>query len=57
MANQNLLGFPNVARWYGAIRARPAVERGLKVLAESWVDVTKSGEARHNLFGAPQFSG
>jgi GST-like protein len=55
MANQSLVDFPNIARWYSAIRMRPAVERGLKVLAESWVDVTKSSEARRNLFGAPQF--
>jgi GST-like protein len=55
MANQSLADFSNIVRWYGAIRARPAVERGLKVLLEDWVDVTKSGEAKHNLFGAPQF--
>jgi GSH-dependent disulfide-bond oxidoreductase len=57
MANQSLTDFPGIARWYSAIRARPAVERGLKLLADSWVDVTKSSEARQNLFGAPQFAG
>lgn len=55
MANQSLDDFPNISRWYGAIRARPAVERGLKVLLDDWVDVTKSADAKLNLFGAPQF--
>ncbi len=56
MANQDLVDFPSVHRWYGAIRSRPAVESGLNVLREDWVDVTRSASARHNLFGAPQFS-
>ena len=55
MANQSLDDLPEVSRWYAAIRARPAVERGLKLLLDQWVDVTKSEEARTNLFGDPQY--
>ena len=42
--------FPNVVAWYGRVRARPAVGRGLDLLRSDWVDVTKSDEAKHNLF-------
>ena len=55
MANQTLDDLPRVSRWYAAIRARPAVERGIKLLLDQWVDVTKSEEARTNLFGGPQY--
>lgn len=55
MANQSLHDFPSIGRWYSTIRARPAVERGLKILLDSWVDVTTSETARVNLFGDPQY--
>lgn len=55
MANQSLEDLPRVSRWYGAIRAGLAVERGLKLLLDRWVDVTKSEEAQTNLFGDPQY--
>lgn len=55
MANQSLDDLPRVTRWYAAIRARPAVERGLKLLLDQWVDVTTSEEASTNLFGGPQY--
>jgi GSH-dependent disulfide-bond oxidoreductase len=57
MANQTIEDLPAVTRWYSSIRARPAVERGLKLLIDQWVDVTKSEQARTNLFGAPQYQG
>lgn len=47
----------HITRWYGAIRARPAVGRGLDLLREDWVDIARSGEAQANLFGAAQFVG
>ena len=56
MANQSLDDLLRVSRWYTAIRARPAVEGGLKLLLDQWGDVTKSEEARTNLFGDPQYS-
>jgi len=42
--------YPNVQAWYGRVRARPGVGRGLDQLRESWVDVTTSDEAKRNLF-------
>lgn len=44
--------FPHVQAWYGRIRKRPAVARGLDLLRDSWVDVSKSSEAKANLFSA-----
>jgi GST-like protein len=55
MANQTIDDLPNVKRWYGIVRARPAVERGVKLLIDQWVDVTTSDDARTNLFGDPQY--
>jgi len=42
--------FPRVQAWYGRMRSRPAVGRAVDLLRESWVDVTKSDEAKRNLF-------
>lgn len=56
MGGLTLEHYPNVRRWYGAIRARPAVERGLKILLDDWVDVSKSERAKRHLFGDPQYA-
>ncbi|EJL67563.1 glutathione S-transferase [Variovorax sp. CF313] len=42
--------FPRVQDWYGRVRSRPGVGRGLDLLRNQWVDVTKSDEAKLNLF-------
>lgn len=50
----DLAAFPNVARWKEAIKARPAVRRGLEVLADRRRPLL-SEQARSNLFGDNQF--
>lgn len=51
MAGQSLAEFKHVARWYGAIRSRPAVERGMALLRDSWSDVCNNDAAAQILFG------
>jgi len=47
--------FPNFKRWFDTINARPAVERGLQVLADRR-QANTSEEARRNLFGDAQYA-
>lgn len=54
---QDIAEFPNIQRWYDAVRARPAVQRGIAVLQEK-VDKSAAkptGERWDNLFGTIQF--
>ena len=55
-ANQgvDLDEFPNFKRWYDAVSARPAVQRGVQVLADRRKPLT-SDQARRNLFGDKQY--
>lgn len=50
----NWAEFPNVRDWFEKINARPAVQRGLKVLADLRQPLV-SKEAKDILFGATQF--
>jgi GST-like protein len=54
---QDLADFPNVRRWFDALRSRPAVAKGLDVGKDlHQADVTKIDErTREVLFGASQF--
>jgi GSH-dependent disulfide-bond oxidoreductase len=56
-ANQgvDLVNFPNVKRWFDALDARPAVQRGLKVLADRRKPLMDD-KARETLFGATQYA-
>jgi GST-like protein len=55
LANLSIENFPNVARWYGAIRTRPAVTRGLNVLRDQLTGVPNTKEAHDVVFGKTQF--
>ncbi|HZC55945.1 MAG TPA: glutathione S-transferase N-terminal domain-containing protein [Xanthobacteraceae bacterium] len=54
---QDVAAWPNLQRWYGAVRARPAVQRGLAVMADrlekNWEKPT--GYSWDVLFGQKQF--
>ncbi len=52
---QNLDDFPNVRRWFEEIAARPAVQRGLQVLADRRTNLKDDAKAREVLFGAAQY--
>ncbi|MEN9225690.1 MAG: glutathione S-transferase N-terminal domain-containing protein [Thermostichus sp. HHBFW_bins_43] len=53
----NIEDFPQVKRWLAAIEARPAVQRGLQLLAEMRrpADQTMSEQERQILFGDRQY--
>jgi GST-like protein len=50
-----LADFPHVERWFNAIEARPAVQRGLGVLADRRKEGPLTPEAREAMFGATQY--
>jgi GST-like protein len=51
----NVEEYPNVKRWRDGIAARPAVQRGVQVLADRRRP-TMTPEQRENLFGAKQYA-
>lgn len=51
----NLDDYPQVKRWFDAIAERPAVKRGLEVLADRRRTGTISDEEREIMFGAKQY--
>ena len=52
---QTLDEFPNVKRWYAAMGARPAVQEGLKALADEEGETPDDEEVREILFGSMQY--
>ncbi|RMD62963.1 MAG: glutathione S-transferase family protein, partial [Alphaproteobacteria bacterium] len=51
----DLDAYPNVRRWFETIAARPAVQRGLAVLADRRRRGPISDKAREMMFGAAQY--
>lgn len=52
---QDLNDFPNVKRWFDAISARPAVQKGVTVLAHHRKEGPIDDKARENMFGNAQY--
>jgi GSH-dependent disulfide-bond oxidoreductase len=52
----NVGEFPNVTRWFDAIAARPAVQRGVEVLNEESRNGPMTDKEREILFGATQYA-
>ena len=46
--------FPHLKQWFDTVAARPAVQRGVQVLAELRKPVIDD-KARENMFGATQY--
>ena len=54
--NVDLGQYPNVLRWHDAIAARPAVQRGVAVLAENQRSGPMTDAEREVMFGKTQFA-
>jgi GST-like protein len=54
---QDIAAWPHLQRWYNAVRARPAVQRGLAVLSDKLESNKEkpSGQSWEVLFGSKQF--
>ncbi|MBL8707186.1 MAG: glutathione S-transferase N-terminal domain-containing protein [Rhodospirillales bacterium] len=53
---QKLEDFPNLKRWFHAIEERPAVKKGLELLADRRRAGPMSDKAKETLFGATQYA-
>jgi len=53
---QKLEDFPNLKRWFEAINARPAVQKGLELLADKRRTGPMDDKAKEMLFGATQYA-
>jgi GSH-dependent disulfide-bond oxidoreductase len=54
--NIDLADYPSVKRWHDEIAVRPAVQRGVSVLADHQTQGGMTDAERENLFGATQFA-
>jgi GST-like protein len=52
----DLADYPHVKRWHDAIAARPAVQRGVAVLAEHQRKCQMTDKERDIMFGKTQFA-
>jgi GST-like protein len=52
----DLADYPHLKRWHDAIAARPAVQRGVAVLAENQRKGQMTDEQRDIMFGKIQFA-
>jgi len=52
----DLATYPNVKRWHDAVAGRPAVQRGVQVLAENQRKGQITDAERENYFGKAQFT-